>query len=139
MEKKWFECKVKYQKMLDTGERKTVTELYLVYADSVSDAEQRIIEEMSSFSEGELTVKAVKEASYKEVFQHDEEKFYLCKVAFVTLDEDSGTEKKKASTILVQASDFDTAGKYLKAGMKGTLSDYDILSIAETAILDLFI
>ncbi|MBR1882037.1 MAG: DUF4494 family protein, partial [Muribaculaceae bacterium] len=42
----WFECKVKYDRMLDTGIQKTVTEPYMVDALSFTEAEARITEEM---------------------------------------------------------------------------------------------
>ena len=43
----WFECKVSYEKMLENGMQKKVTEPYLVDALSFTEAEARIIEELS--------------------------------------------------------------------------------------------
>ena len=42
----WFECKVKYDKMMENGLPKSVSEPYLVDALSFTEAEARIIEEM---------------------------------------------------------------------------------------------
>ena len=60
------------------------------------------------------------------------------KVNFVTLDEGTGVEKKTSTLILVQAADFDSALANFKEGMKGTMADYEIASITETMIMDVF-
>ena len=52
----WFECKVSYEKMLENGMQKKVTEPYLVDALSFTEAEARIIEEIRPFITGEFTV-----------------------------------------------------------------------------------
>ena len=56
----YFECKVKYDRTLDTGVQKTVTEPYLVDALSFTEAEARITEEVQPFTTGEFAVTAVK-------------------------------------------------------------------------------
>ena len=43
----WFECKVTYEKMMENGMQKKVTEPYLVDALSFTEAEARIIEEIN--------------------------------------------------------------------------------------------
>ena len=135
----WFECKVRYEKMLETGTLKKVTESYLVDAMTFTDAEARIIEEMTPYISGEFEVTAVKKEHISELF-HDPmgDKWYRCKVMFVTIDEKSGAEKKTASTMLVQAGTFQEAVKNLSDGMKGTMSDWEINTIAETALMDVF-
>ena len=52
--------------------------------------------------------------------------------------EKSGAEKKTSTTVLVQASDLRDAVKKLDEGMKGTMADYVIASVAETAIMDVY-
>ena len=42
----WFECKVSYEKMMENGMQKKVTEPYLVDALSFKEAEASIIEEI---------------------------------------------------------------------------------------------
>lgn len=41
----WFECKVRFDKMMENGSVKRVTEAYLVDALSFTEAEARIIQE----------------------------------------------------------------------------------------------
>ena len=45
----WFECKVRYDKVAENGMNKKVTEPYLVDALSFTEAEARIIEEITPF------------------------------------------------------------------------------------------
>ena len=55
----WFECKIRYEKTMENGMQKKVTEPYLVDALSFTEAEARIIEEMTPFITGEFTVSAI--------------------------------------------------------------------------------
>lgn len=50
----WFECKIRYEKVVENGMQKKVTEPYLVDALSFTEAEARIIEEMTPFISGDL-------------------------------------------------------------------------------------
>lgn len=135
----WYECKVKYEKTLETGTQKKVSESYLVDAMSFTEAENRIIEEMTPYIVGEFEVAAVKKARISELFIDPEgDKWYRAKVMFITIDEKSGIEKKAPSTMLVQASDFQKAVKNLEDGMKGTMSDWEINSISETLLMDVY-
>lgn len=135
----WFLCKVSYEKILENGMQKKVTEPYLVDALSFTEAEARIIEEMRPFITGEFTVSAVGRAKLSEVFfKEDGDRYYKAKIYFITLDEKSGIEKKTAAQMLVQASNLKEAITVLEEGMKGTLVDYTIASIAETQIMDVY-
>ena len=137
----WFECKIKYDKTLENGLTKPVTEPYLVDALSFTEAEARIIEEMTPYLSGEFTVSDIKRAKYSELFFAEDtsaDRWFKCKLTFITLDEKSGAEKKTSTNILVQASDLRDAVKKLDEGMKGSMADYIISSIAETAIMDVY-
>ena len=63
----WFECKIRYEKVMENGMQKKVTEPYLVDALSFTEAEARIIEEMTPFISGEFTVSDIKRANYSEL------------------------------------------------------------------------
>lgn len=138
---KWFECSLKYDKVMENGLEKKVTELYLVDALSITEAEARLIEEMNPFMQGEFQCKGIKEAKYSEIFFSEEEsadRYFKCKLLFITLDEKSGKEKTTSTQILVQAADLRDAVKKLDEGMKGTMADYLIASVSETKIMDVY-
>ncbi len=135
----WFECKIRYDKTLENGMQKKVTEPYLVDALSFTEAEARIIKEITPFISGEFEVANIKKAKINEMFfDENGDKWYKGKVYFITIDEKSGVEKKSASNMLIQAADLDTALKNLFKGMGGTLADYEVASLSETPIMDVF-
>ena len=78
----WFTCKIRYEKTMENGMNKKVTEPYLVDALSFTEAESRIIEEMTPFISGEFEVSGVAKANYNELFPSEEEsadRWYKCK------------------------------------------------------------
>ena len=137
----WFTCKISYEKTLENGMNKKVTEPYLVDALSFTEAEARIIEEMTPYISGEFTVADVSKANYTELFFAEDinaSYWYKVKLAFIILDEKTGAEKKTFTNVLVQASDLRDAVKRLDEGMKGIMADYIIVSVAETPIVDVY-
>ena len=137
----WFTCKICYEKTLENGMSKKVTEPYLVDALSFTEAEARIIEEMTPYISGEFTVADVTRARYSELFYAEDasaDRWYKVKLGFITLDEKSGAEKKTFTNVLVQSPDLRDAVKRLDEGMKGSMADYIIVSVAETAIMDVY-
>lgn len=135
----WFECKVSYEKTLENGMQKKVTEPYLVDALSFTEAEARIIEELKPYITGEFTIADIKRAKLSELFFNENgDRFYKAKIYFITLDEKSGAEKKTAAQMLAQASDIKEALAVVEKGMADTLADYTIASLVETAIMDVF-
>ena len=137
----WVETKVRYEKTMENGLQKKVTEPYLVDALSFTEAERRIIKEVEPFMPGEFTVSAVKKSNISEIFWNDADnadKWFKVKVNFITINEKTLQGKKTASYMLVQASDIHDALKSLDDGMKGTIADYQIASIAETPLMDVY-
>ena len=135
----WFECKVKYDKTQENGSVKKVSEPYLVDALSFTEAEARITEEQRPFISGEFSVDAVKRTKIAEIFFNDgADRWYMVKVAFITIDEKTAKEKRSVSQILVQASNFRQALENFLKGMEGTMADYEIVQIAETPLMDVY-
>ena len=135
----WFECKVQYEKVMEDGYVKKVTELYTVEALSFTKAEARIIEEMSLYINGEYEVKDIKKSKYKDIlFSYDknDDRFYQAKIQFITLDEKTKKEKRSNFVCLVQAATLNGAIKGIDEVMGGTMSDYDSVEAKETKILD---
>lgn len=135
----WFECKIKYEKTAEEGKIVKVNEAYLVDALSFTEAEARINEEMKPFISGEFIVSNIRRARINELFANENgDKWYRSKVYFISLDEEKGIEKRTACTMMVQANNVKEAWDGLQEGMKGTMADYEIASIVETTILDVY-
>ena len=134
-----FECKVKFNKQLENGLTKKVTEKYLVEAISFSDAETRFTEYITPYIDGEYQISGIKIAKLNEVFdEKDGDRYFDCKVQFTMLDENSGKEKKTSVKILVKADNIKEAMSNLDEGMKSTIADYSSVLIKETDIIDIY-
>ena len=135
----WFECKVRYDKMMENGMQKVVTEPYLVDALSFTEAEARITEEMQPYLSGEFSVAAVKRVKLTDIFYNPAgDRWYKVKTMFITIDEKSGAEKKTATFQMVQASDIKEALSVYDAGMKDLMANIEVAAITETPLLDVF-
>ena len=172
----YFECSVRYDKILQNGSVKKVTEKYIVDALSFTEAEARIIEVITPYISGDFTIPAIKKTKIAEVFKtsqaalaigkskSDVEKalekrdaelldkatsadallkdvdsrWFLVKVAFITIDEKTAAEKRSVSQILVESTDIAAARARFNEGMRGTMADYDVESIADTKYMDVF-
>lgn len=135
----WFECKIRYEKTMENGMNKKVTEPYLVDALSFTEAEARILELVSPYMSGEFSVADIKRVNYTEVFDNENgDRWFKAKLQFIMLDEKNGMEKKTSTNVLVQANDIREAIKHIDEGMKGTMADYIIASVAETALMDVY-
>lgn len=137
----WYETKIRYEKTMEDGLQKKVTEKYCVDALSHTEAEERITEEMSSYISGEFEVTGIVPASYHEVFFNDDteaDRYYKAKLQFITIDEHTEKEKRTSVTYLVHAANFDKAVKAIHEVLGSTMIDYVIASVAETPLLDVF-
>lgn len=134
----WFETAVRYDKMQENGTIKKVTEKFLVDAISFAEAEARTTEERTPYMSGEFDVRAAKKTKIAEIFNLGADRYWLVKVAFITIDERTAAEKRTISQILVGAPDFPNAIEEFNEGMKGTIADFEIISVAETPIMGFF-
>ncbi len=137
----WFECKIRYEKTMEDGLQKKVSENYVIDALSFTEAEQRIMEEMSAYISGEFDIADIKKASYKEIFFSDDDladRWYKAKLQFITIDEKTEKEKRNNVYYLLNAGTLNAAVKNIDEVMGGTMIDYAIASIAETTIMDVF-
>lgn len=137
----WFDCKVVYDKMMDNGLLKKVSESYMVDAFNITEAEKRIIEELRPFMRGEFEVTDVRKAKIAEVIDKNtlEDGFwYKLKLTYIVIDEKKGKEKKTSNFVLTKAHDVKHAIANLEESMKGSVMDYTITAIMETAYMDVF-
>lgn len=137
----WFECKIRYEKIMEDGLPKKINEVYVVDALSFSEAEERIIEEMSSYISGEIEIVDVKIAPYREIFFADDnlaDQWFKAKLLFITIDERTNKEKRTSMMYLVNAGNISSAINNIDKVMSGTMIDYVTTSISATKIFDVF-
>lgn len=134
-----FLCKVRFDKMLENGIQKPVTEQYAVEALSFTEAEARIIKEITPFISGDFDIKDISRMNIREVFDNEDgDRYYKIKVNFISLDETTGREVKSASYMLVKASDMESAKTNFLNGMKDTMADFEVEQYVETKIMDYY-
>ena len=147
--------------MQEDGTQKKVSEQYLVQASSFGMAEAAIQKEIAPFASGEFDIVAVARKNYSEIITDkfgiesridgearrilgqknasmEADKWFKCKLNFITLDEKSGKEKKTAQFFLVNANTAMTAHELVDNFMRSSMSDYEVEQVDETKILDVF-
>ena len=132
---------MRYERQMEDGIQKMVTETYVVDAFTFGEAEEAITKEMTAFVSGEFNVKNITPANYGEIFFSDnanDDKWYKAKLTFITIDEKTGKEKRTNTNYLVQAGSFNAAVKNVEQVMGTTMVDYVIANIAETKIMDVY-
>lgn len=135
----WFECKVKYQKIDQTGKDKMVSELYLIDAVSFTEAESRINKELEPYISGEFFVSTIKIANFSELVPNEAgDRWFKCKVAFISFDEEKGIERRSNTYMLVQANNLKEAYDTLDKSLSDSVSDFEIPGIQESSIMDVF-
>lgn len=137
----FFEIKVRYLRTTEEGCHKSVTEVYALEAFGFTESEERILKEVGQLASGDMYVKTIARASYKEIFFSDadsDDKWYRAKLAFITIDEKTEREKRSNVVYLMQAATLDKARQYVSEVMDKTMIDYEVVSISETPIMDVF-
>lgn len=133
----WYECKVTHNTTNEDGV-KTLTEPYLVEALSVTEAATRITAELDGDG-GDVTIEGVTRKRLQEVFLEAGEweyPFYLAKVALTTLDEKSGAEREQTFCYLIEAETLKDAMQRLETEFRGGVSDWELLSLSKSPIVE---
>ena len=137
----WFECKVRYEKTQEDGNDKLVNELYVVDALSFTEAEASIIDNMAVYVSGELKISNINPANYNEIFfsgNDDDDLWFKARLAFITIDDKKDKEKRTYVNYLIQAKCIERAKRYVDEVMGKTMIDYELKSLSETKIFDVF-
>ena len=135
----WFECTAKYIKMDENGHEKKASETYLLDAISFTEAENRIYKELQTMVSGEFVVSKIAKTRISEIIPSDTgDRWYKAKVAFITVDEESGKEKRIAQLVLVFSKSIKEAYDQIIEAMQGMMADFEIAGINETTIMDVF-
>lgn len=135
----WFEVKTKFIKIDDDGCERKATEIYLVDAVSVTNAEARTIKELSQIVRGEMQVVKASSSNIVEIFPNETgEWWWKAKISIVTIDEKAGKERKINNYFLVAADDAKQALQRLEEGLAYILVPYQITSISISQIIDVF-
>lgn len=138
----YYECSVRYDKIDENGASKSTTEKYVVEALSFTEAEARFIEEMTPYISGEFKITNINPAPYSEIgFMESDNgnaQFYKVKVAYITINEKTGKEKRQNVAMLVEANSLKNAIDNVDSIMQSSMIDYVSVDASETKIVDVF-
>lgn len=135
----WFTVKVKYTKQMENGTFKRVTEAYLLASMTFTDAEKRIYEELGSIIRGEFLVNAITRTDIHDIFQYDESDiWFLAKVKYDTCIVEGDKKKTITQKFLVSAESVKEANDRIVESLSTLMIDYQIHSIVESPIVDIF-
>lgn len=134
-----FESKIRYQKINEQGKVKNATETYLLDAVSFTDAEERINREMEPYISGDFTVLSIKLTGYSETIHGQGDIWFKCLVSFISIDEEKGMERKVKTPVLVRSGSAQDAINEVDQLFLGSVTDYEITSVQETAIIEYFV
>ncbi len=135
----WFKVKVKYTKQLESGSFKRVSEPYLLSATTFTDAEARIYEELGTFIRGEFTVMGISREEIQDIFQYDDaETWFMCKVSYDNIDEDTDKKKTLTQKFLVSAKTVKESYERIEESLATLMIDFQITSIIASPIVEIF-
>ncbi len=135
----WFECTSKYNKMDENGYEKKVSETYLLDAVSFTEAESRIYKELQTMVSGEFSVSKIAKTRIAEIIPSENgDRWYKARVTFITVDEESGKEKRTSQNVLVYSFNVKDAFDQVIEAMQGMMADFEISGINESNIMDVF-
>lgn len=135
----FFEVAVRYDKIMETGAIKSVTEPYIVDALSFTEAEARTTGFMQPYISGEFKVVKEKITNISEVVPCDDpaaDRWYKVKHNIITVNEKTGKEKRTPQYLLFQASSNDDARDRYVAYVKDWMADVELDTVAETKYMD---
>lgn len=135
----YYQSTVRYDKMLENGAVKRVSEKYLCDALSITEAVEVTTENLQPYISGEFEITKVERTPIAEVMGDKEcGKFFLAKVNFIQIDEKTAKEKKSQSQWLIGAEDYDKAKATLTEEIRKCVADIEIAGLVESPIVDYY-
>lgn len=136
--KEFFIATAQVERAAGDGSMKRVSEQYLVDAMSFTEAEKLVCSKLVEEGDGDFQIARIVKPRLAEVFLDngtDCTAYYRVKIVITVLDEDTGKEKKTTVGYLVQAISLEAAIVAFKAQMLGSVSDWTLTAVTETAIV----
>jgi hypothetical protein len=128
-----YQTKVKYTKQNEDGSFKRVSEEYLLGAETFTDAEARIYEELGKFIKGEFRILAIKIVNFSGVFIDDDfQELFECSIQYHSVDDN----KKQSSKFLISAKGIEDANKRISETLNEYYYSFEIKGIKVSKIVD---
>ena len=135
----YFESTAKFIRTDENGHEKKVTETYLLDAVSFTEAEARTYKELQEMVSGEFITWSIKRTNISEIIPCAVgDRWYKAKVSFITVDEETGKEKRTSQHVLVYSDSVKNAYDQIIDATQKIMANFEISAISESKILDVF-
>lgn len=136
---KWYLCTVSYERQADNTGLHKVSESYLVDALSFTEAEERVIKEVTPLvSFGALEVANIRPMRLSLLLDDRGGKYYRARVGFIEINQATGQERSVNTAMVVRADTLKEAVAKLADYLDEGRANYEIVGIAELDILDVY-
>lgn len=138
---KWYLCTVSYERQADNMGLHKVSESYLVDALSFTEAEERVIKEVTPLvSFGALEVANIRPMRLSELLldERGSGTYYRARVGFIEINQATGQERSVNTAMVVQADTLKEAVAKLVDYLEEGRTSYEVIGIAELDILDVY-
>ena len=134
----WFNCKINYLKQAENGTIFKKSEVYMLNSLSFTEAEARLQGLLEEYIP-EYNLDACAKTNITDVIiDESKEFFFKLKVSYVSVDADSGKEKKLSEIYLVQADTLKESLEVIEERMKGSIVEWEVSNVAKTNVIDVF-
>ena len=127
----YFQVNVKYDRQTGENNPGSVKEIYLVKAETCSDAERAVLERIKPYIFGDWETPKIQKKGYFDIFRGNEV-YFEAKVELII---DGDEDVRKTVSILISDVSIDSAISALMEHMESY--DCEIVSIKKTGIVDI--
>jgi hypothetical protein len=135
----WFQCTVKYAKETEEGLLKSISEKYLVDGVSFTEAEAIIYDRLGEQIRGDFQVTHMSKSNIGDVFHYeDSDAWFKGKIQYISVDLNSGKEKKVNQYLLVSAKDVPQAHERIQESLSNMLVSFQVPDVVASPIVEVF-
>ena len=136
--KTWFQAKISYLKQAENGTIFKKSEEFMLNAVTFLEAETRLQQILEEYIP-EYNLATLSKSNINDiVIDESKDYFYKLKIAYVSVDADSGKEKKISENYLVQADSITDAIEKTTVRMEESIVEWEITTASQTNITDVF-
>lgn len=132
----FYEITAEIEKTLENGLTKKVKEQYITDCEFFTEAENKAIEHLQCFNDGEIDVTAIKRSKVIEIVNEIESDFFFRATVVQTKLDDNGNEKEFKYQLLVPAPDINKATILMNNHLQQGFDDMRLDALVKTKIIE---
>lgn len=133
----FYEITAEVEKTLENGLIKKVKEQYITDCLLFTEAENKALEYLQAFYDGEIDITAIKRSKVIEIVNEIESEYYFRATVVQTQLDDNGNEKELKYQLLVSAPDINKATVLMNNHLQQGLDDMRLDALVKTKIINI--